>query len=242
MDKVRMETGSVAPMSGAPDALDNDQIHARIFEAIVDHRMAPGTHLKEDVLCDVFGIGRTRARSILSRLAADHVVELVANRGAFVCTPTIEEAREVFRARRLIEGHLVRRVAENPGERVKAILEAHLHREQSARVAGEQSVVIKRCATFHQVLADQAASPIMARFLRELIARSALIVAVYEAQPPDECEFEEHRLLTELVMAGKADEAARLMEDHLSGIEHRLDLRARREAQEDLRAALLGGS
>ena len=230
----------VAAGSGQGE-LDNEAIRRRIFEAIVDHRMAPGTHLKEDVLCELFGIGRTRVRAILARLAADHVVDLVANRGAFVSTPSIGEAREVFRARRLIEGHLVRRLADKPGPDVGTALEAHLARELAARSAGDQSAVIRRCATFHQVLADQAESPILARMLRELLARSALIVAVYEARPPDDCEFDEHRALTELVLAGRADEAVRLMEEHLQGIEDRLDLRPRRAADDDLRAALLPG-
>ena len=178
--------------------LDNDQIYARVFEAIVDHRLMPGTHLKEDELCDIFGIGRTRIRAILSRLAADHVVELVANRGAFVSKPTIAEAREVFRARRLIEGHLVRRAAENPNDSIRQALKHHLCREEAARAAGDPSVVIKRCGKFHQVIGDLAESPIVARFLRELIARSSLIVAIYEARPPEECEMDEHRALTEL--------------------------------------------
>jgi len=220
--------------------LDNEAIRGRIFEAIVNHRLAPGTHLKEDVLCEVFGIGRTRARAVLARLAADHVVELISNRGAFVSTPTVEEAREVFRARRLIEGHLVRRVAEAATGKAGRALEAQLAHEHAARSVGDQGAVIRRCAGFHQVLAEQAQSPILARFLRELIARSALVVAVYENRPPDDCEFDEHRALTEHVLAGRADEAVHLMDRHLSGIEARLDLQPRREVSEDLRAALLG--
>ena len=218
--------------------LDNNEIHARIFEAIVDHRLLPGTHLKEDVLCEVYGVGRTRIRAVLSKLAADHVVELLNNRGAFVCRPTIEEAREVFRARRLIEGHLVRRAAENPDEGIRRALHDHLCLEQAARDADDQSIVIKRCGDYHQVLADQVQSPITARFLRELIARSSLIVAIYEAGPPEIGEMDEHRTLTELVLAGRADEAVRLMERHLSGIEDRLDLRPRRDVGDDLRRAL----
>ena len=224
----------------APGDLDNGQIYARVFEAIVDHRLMPGTHLKEDELCEIFGIGRTRLRAILSRLSADHVVELVANRGAFVSKPTIDEAREVFRARRLIEGHLVRRAAENPTEQVRAALLQHLGHERAAREAGDQSVVIRRCGKFHQVLGEQAESPIMARFLRELIARSSLIVAIYEAKAPEECEMEEHRALTELVLASRADAAVELMERHLCGIEDRLDLHPRRQASQDLRSSLMG--
>ena len=237
-----MPAGSVSGTNGPAirTNLDNDQIYASIFEAIVDHRLMPGMHLKEDELCEIYGIGRTRVRAILSRLAADHVVELVANRGAFVSRPTIEEAREVFRARRLIEGHLVRRAAEHPSEAIRLALGDHLCHEQAARDAGDQSAVIRRCGKYHRVLADQADSPIIARFLRELIARSSLIVAIYEARPPDECELEEHRQLTELVLAGRADEAVALMETHLCGIEDRLDLMPRRQGGDDLRRALTG--
>lgn len=242
MDKVRAEAAFSTGSPRATGDLDNDQIHARIFEAIVDHRLMPGTHLKEDELCEIFGIGRTRVRAILSRLAADHVVELVANRGAFVAKPTAAEAREVFRARRLIEGHLVRRAAENRSDRIREALRHHLVHEEAARSAGDPSAVIKRCGKFHQVMADLAESPIVARFLRELIARSSLIIAVYEARPPEECEMEEHHALTELVLAGRADEAVALMERHLRGIEDRLDLMPKRDTNPDLRNALLGAT
>jgi len=238
MNEMRTETAQSGERADGPTDLDNDQIHARIFEAIVDHRLLPGTHLKEDELCEVFGVGRTRIRAVLSRLAADHVIELVANRGAFVSRPTIAEAREVFRARRLIEGHLIRRAAENPSARVREALLHHLGHEQAARDAGDPSAVIKRCGKFHQVLAEQADSPIIARFVRELIARSSLIVAIYEAKAPDECEMDEHRRLTEFVLSGNGEEAAALMEHHLRGIEDRLDLLPKRESSQDLRKAI----
>ena len=35
--------------------------YSRIWSAIVDHRLPPGTRLIEDQLCKVFGIGRTRS-------------------------------------------------------------------------------------------------------------------------------------------------------------------------------------
>lgn len=228
-----------ATMAAEGEALDNEQIQARIFEAIVECRLHPGAHLKEDALCDIFGIGRTRVRAILARLAADHIIEHVPNRGAFVSTPTIEEAREVFRARRLLEGHLVRRLAENPGPATRAALGAHLDHEHATRSGGAQGMVIRCGGSFHQIVAEQAESPIMARFLNELIARSSLIVAIYESMPPDHSELAEHRRLTELLLAGHGEEAAAVMEAHIQGLEGRLDLRPRRAGPDDLRGALL---
>jgi DNA-binding GntR family transcriptional regulator len=88
------------------------------------------------------------------------------------------------------------------------------------------------------VLADQADSPIMAHFVRELIARSSLIIAVYETKAPSECEIDEHRLLSDLVVSGKADEAVKLMNTHLQGIEDRLLLKAKQKKQTELISSL----
>ena len=234
MDKTLLDTGR----KPAGRTADSDRIYAHIFDAIVDHRLLPGTHLKEDELCEIFGIGRTRIRTILSRLAADHVIDLVSNRGAFVARPSVAEAREVFRARRLIEGHLIRRAAEKRDPRMRAALCDHLHDEQAARDAGDISRVIRRCGRFHQVLADHADSSILARFVRELIARSSLIIAVYEAETPDECEVNEHRELSDMVLAGQADAAAGLMDRHLAGIEDRLILEPDSKTQSELKDSL----
>lgn len=220
------------------ESMDPNQIYTRIFDAIVDHKLLPGTHLKEDELCDLFGVGRTRIRTALSRLSGDHVIELVANRGAFVARPSVEEAREVFRARRVIEGHLIRRAADMRDDAMHSALNDHLHTEDAARAAGDAARVIRRCGRYHQVLADQADSPIMARFVRELIARSSLIIAIYETGHHGDCEMDEHRQLSELVLQGKGEPAAELLDRHLTGIEDRLDLKPQGDPASDLRASL----
>lgn len=238
MNKTFLENARAPAQKSVKGEAQVDRIYAHIFDAIVDHRLQPGTHLKEDELSDFYGIGRTRLRKVLSRLAADHVVELVVNRGAFVARPSVEEAREVFRARRVIEGDLIRRAAERRGAGMKTALEQHLDCEHEAREAGDISRVIRRCGRYHQVLADQADSPIMAYFVRELIARSSLIIAVYETKAPSECEMDEHRLLSDLVVTGKADEAVALMTKHLQGIEDRLLLDQKPKKQNELISSL----
>ncbi|MDA3858799.1 MAG: GntR family transcriptional regulator [Roseovarius sp.] len=238
MNKTFMEPEQAGAGKSLKGASQLDRIYAHIFDSIVDHRLQPGTHLKEDELCDIYGIGRTRLRTVLSRLAADHVVELVANRGAFVSRPSVEEAQEVFRARRLIEGELTRRAAERRDGAMQSALENHMHCERDARASGDISRVIRRCGRYHQVLADLADSPILARFVRELIARSSLIIAVYENKASTDCEIDEHRLLSELIVAGKADEAVALMDRHLRGIEDRLILDIEDKPQSELITSL----
>ena len=71
----------------------------RIYEAVIEQRLAPGAKLSEANLCTAFGVGRMRIRRSLLILASREVVELQPNRGAYVAQPTAQQAREVFEAR-----------------------------------------------------------------------------------------------------------------------------------------------
>ena len=96
--KKPVRTGK-AGRSGTQD----DIVYAHIFEAILEQRLAPGTKLSEEALGEIFGVSRTIIRRALSRLAHEGVVLLRPNRGAVVASPSVEEARQVFLARRLVE-------------------------------------------------------------------------------------------------------------------------------------------
>src|SRR4051812_42442649 len=78
-------------------------VYARLKEAILAHRLAPGTKLPEDELAAIYAVTRPIIRSALHTLAHDRLVRLEPNRGAFVAQPSKKEAREVFEARTLIE-------------------------------------------------------------------------------------------------------------------------------------------
>ena len=87
-----------------------DEIYEKIYVAILEHRLHPGTKLVEERLAEIFKVSRARVREVLARLAHEQVVDLYPQRGAYVARPTIEQALHVFEARRLIEPELVRRL------------------------------------------------------------------------------------------------------------------------------------
>src|SRR5690606_30136875 len=87
-------------------------IHGRIYNAIVEQRLQPGTKLTEERLAELFEVSRTQVRGVLQRLAVEQLVTLVPNRGAFVATPTAEDARDVLAVRRILEPSCVERLIE----------------------------------------------------------------------------------------------------------------------------------
>src|SRR6516165_7617442 len=84
-----------------------NEVYEQIWSAIMDHSLPPETRLVETELCEIFGLGRTRLRQVLQKLAHERVVTLMRNRGAMVSKPSVREAREVFHARRVIEANIV---------------------------------------------------------------------------------------------------------------------------------------
>src|SRR3954454_15772496 len=91
--------GSTRPRrTGAAD----ERVYRELFDAIIDHRVPPGTPLPEDTLAGAFGVSRTVVRKAPPRLGHEKLAELRPNRGAVVARPTVEEARAVFEARRVV--------------------------------------------------------------------------------------------------------------------------------------------
>ena len=85
-------------------------IYERIYEAVVEHRLLPGTKLSEERVAELFSVSRTQVRGVLQRLAVEQLVTLIPNRGAFVTTPSADEAHDVLEVRRTLEPAVVRRL------------------------------------------------------------------------------------------------------------------------------------
>ncbi|MDP3167355.1 MAG: GntR family transcriptional regulator, partial [Hydrogenophaga sp.] len=79
-----------------------------LTRAIVDHRLHPGTKLAEQKLADHFGVSRTLVRQALFQLSQNRLIRLEPARGAFVAAPAVNEARQVFAVRRMLEAEMTR--------------------------------------------------------------------------------------------------------------------------------------
>lgn len=213
--------------SDTAPAARGEAIRRDVVRAILEHRLGPGTKLGEDEIGTVYGVSRTIVRAALQSLAHEGMLVLEKNRGAFVAQPTVEDAREVFEARRLIEAATTAMAAERHDDAGLARLEAHLAEERRAAEAGDAPTAIRLSGEFHLELARMTGHRTYASFLRELVARSSLIILLYRRPSAPTCNADHHRLLVEAVRAGRRDEAVRLMDEHLEEIQGELDLDGR---------------
>ena len=213
----------------------DEEIAVQIIAAISHHRLPPGTKLGEQRLGAIFGVSRTRVRQVLFRLATAKVITLSPNRGAFVARPTLREAREVFAARRVVESAIVALLVKvlTPFHVVR--LQAHLKAEDAARAAHDSRGLVKLTGIFHVRLAELAGNTVLADMLQELVARSSLIIALYQSPSSATCPRDEHRTLLDAIARGEAGQAVKLMRQHLDHIERGLDLDGGAERDIDLK-------
>jgi DNA-binding GntR family transcriptional regulator len=218
-----------------------DAIHAKIYGAIVEQLLPPGTKLGEESLGEIFGVSRTLIRRVLQRLASEHMVESRPHRGASVARPSVEEAREVFEARRALEAHVIDHLAHGLTPADAERLRRHIAKERQAQTAADRRRLIRRSGEFHLLLAELAGNRAIGRFLRELVSRTSLIIAVYEAPGESCCPVDEHAQLIEALVRGQGGGAHRMMRAHLLGIEQRLRLDRLPRRTAELRAVLTAG-
>lgn len=231
-------------MLNASEAQDEDTeiseeyIVEQIFEAVVEQRLPPGTKLSESALCDVFGVGRMRIRRALLLLASRQIVELQTNRGAYIASPTIEQAHEVFEARLTLEPSIIRLAVERASDKEIEMLAENVEQEHDAHRRGQRREAIRLSGQFHGLLAQVAGNSVMLRMMRELITRTSLIIGIFGAHDMTDCRDHDHSSITDALRKRDADTAARLMTEHLTHIKNSLDLSGRHTTSLDLATIL----
>lgn len=201
-----------------------DEIYERIYVAILEHRLHPGTKLGEERMADIFGVSRARVREVLARLAHEQIVQLYPQRGAYVAKPSIEQARDVFEARRLIEPAVLRRLIDTLSPEKITRLRQHTELEADARRRDDKRAVIRLSGEFHTLAAELAGNSALSRSMRELCMLTCLTIFLYDAPTAQSCRHDEHSLIIDAV--GKRDRARaeKLMLEHLDHIEGSLQL------------------
>ena len=217
----------------------HDEIYARIYVAILEHRLHPGTKLVEERLADIFNVSRARIREVLARLAHEQIVELFPQRGAYVAKPTIDQARDVFEARRLIEPAVIRRLIETLTPEKLARLRQHQDLEIDARRRDDKRAVIRLSGEFHSLAAELAGNTALARNMRELSVLTCLMIFLYDSPTATSCRADEHSQIIEAIAKRDSARAERLMLEHLEHIESSMNLEDLSE-EADLEAIFRG--
>ncbi|MBP0950379.1 GntR family transcriptional regulator [Pseudomonas alliivorans] len=212
------------PARAGNSPTQDDIVYAHIFDAILEQRLAPGTRLSEEALGEIFGVSRTIIRRALSRLGHEGVVLLRPNRGAVVASPSVEEARQVFFARRMVEKAIIELAVEHATATQLARLRQMVSDERDSFARGDRGAGIRLSGEFHLQLAVAARNAPLISFQRSLVSQTSLIIAQYETGNRTHCSYDEHNQLIDAIEARDAALAVELMMHHMDHIDSKLNL------------------
>ncbi len=231
-------TSQTLGRGGRGQPVADETIFARVYGAIVERRLEPGTKLGEEALCETFGVSRAQIRRVLLNLAHAKLVELRPNRGAYVAQPSVREARHVFEARRAVEAAVVERAADRMTEEMFESLAAIVREEHKAQERSDKQAAIRLSGDFHLRLAQIAGNEVLSSFLQELVSRTSLIIAAYGMTSDSGCSHDDHWTVARALRDGDAAAAIAHMNQHLRFIEEPLNFVTEADPLVDLKTIL----
>ena len=199
-----------------------DDIYPRLFDAILEQRIAPASRFTEEGLGETFGVSRSVIRRVLAKLSHQQVVILRPNQRAQVAAPDAQQARQILEARRLTEVTVVQLACVHATPMQMRQLRELISRERECIERGQRGPAIRLSGEFHLQLAAMARNAPLAQFLNSLVPLTSLIIAQYEAKACTYCAWQEHEAIVEAVAQRDPTAAVALMIQHLDHLETKL--------------------
>nr|WP_312486273.1 GntR family transcriptional regulator [Achromobacter ruhlandii] len=213
-------------------------VYKNLRQAIIEQALLPGDKLPEDVIGERFGVSRTIVRGVLTRLFSEGLVDLRPNRGAAVARPSLEEAHDIFEARRCLERDVARRLVQHVTEAGLARLEQHVAQEEAARARNSVNESIRLSGEFHILMAELSGNAVYARYVNEIVSRCSLILALYGRPHSSECAVSEHREIVAGLRARDEKHVLHLLGHHLESVTARALLSPDGAGMRDIRKIL----
>ncbi len=193
-----------------------EQVAERLRNRIYAHELAPGAWIDEQALAQEYGISRTPMREALKVLAAEGLVQLKPRRGCYVTELSERDLDEIFPVMALLEG----RCAFEAAQLAKADDLAHLaalHEQLEQYAAeGDADRFFEANQAFHLAVQQLAGN----RWLSQLINDTRKLMKLTRR---DSLRLEgrlkqslaEHRAILRAIQRHDANDAGRLMQNHL---------------------------
>jgi DNA-binding GntR family transcriptional regulator len=197
-----------------------ERIFESIEQAITEHRLTPGTRLREAHLAEIYGVKRGLIRKVLTKLAHNKLIEHLPNIGAQVAQPSAQEGHDLFATRRVLEKSVLASLCQGITPEQRHQLNTLLQEEQKAYDSGNNKLGVRLSAGFHKLLAQLAGNRVSEEFLVEIINRTPLVIISNAGQlPPNGCVNHEHIDIVNALANKDCEKATQLMDEHLSHLE-----------------------
>jgi DNA-binding GntR family transcriptional regulator len=188
----------------------------KLREAIMSGNLKPGQRLVERELCEMMGVSRPSIREAFRVLEADGLVNTVPHRGPVVSTISLEEARQLYAARAVLEGFAGRECARLHDAAVTRSMGSALTRLKAALAERDMMAILEAKTDFYAALIGGCQNTFIERMLKPLHDRITLLRITSMSQPKRvNKSLREVTAIWRAIASGDEDLAERCCVDHV---------------------------
>jgi len=203
------------PVTQRPESLALS-VYNTIRQAIIDGLLPAGMRVTEAGLAKQLGVSKTPVREALLRLKEIGLIEGDGAMAGRIVAPSFEQTRDAYEVREALETKSARLAAERADK--ASLLAARRAAERTVVAADQRDDVAYRAAdeAFHATIAAASGNRRLARLIDDT---NALITTLRQRDLPgvDASPLcaSQHMQISEALLARNADEAVRLMREHV---------------------------
>ncbi len=195
-----------------------ESVYQKLRDHIVFGHLQPGERLAEKQLAQQMGVSRTPVREALFRLEREGLIQVLPRQGAMVRRLSLEEARQVYEVRALLEGLAAQLAARNrPAE---ALAELRRILDASRQVMAEQDTrgLILHNNRFHDLIVEMAGNQVLHTILSQLRSQVNLLRITLWSVFPGRLEqtLSEHERIHAALAAGDEAGAEAAAREHIA--------------------------
>lgn len=136
----------------------NREAYKALRSAILERRLPLGKKLVVRVLAEDLGLSPTPVKEALSALEREGLVVAIPHRGYFVLEPSLEDIREIYSLREVLEGLAARLAVEHGGKTLAPKLERFFSKQREAADKGHLERYGDLDLDFHKALWEASGS------------------------------------------------------------------------------------
>jgi GntR family transcriptional regulator, rspAB operon transcriptional repressor len=192
-----------------------ERIYESLREDILSNRLPPDTPLLEVDISTAFDVSRGPVREALLRLAAEGLVTVVPRRGAIVTSLSKEEFLDSYSVREALEVLAVRLATPMVPHDLEK-LERLQQKMVEAETAGDVEAFFTANMAFHTLIVDLSGNKKLREIYHPLVnqmRRYSLSSLSLRGGLHRSCE--EHQAILNAIRSGEAEEAGRLLGEHI---------------------------
>lgn len=199
---------------------NSQNLHEATFQKLrsllVEGAITPGSKLNERELAESLHVSRTPIRESIRRLAADGLVELIANRGAIAVQLSHADVIHTFDVIAQLEGYSGELAAKNISSTALSELEALQYEMMASYARRDLSSYYKLNLRIHHLINQAANNPVLGQLFSQVNARiEALRFRSNQNGVKWEKAVEEHQEMIDALKARDSERMRKVMIQHV---------------------------